>query len=163
MIVAGIGARASATADEIVRAVVECCERNGIDPSEVGKLACLDRPATVAILRAAVDQLTATSGDDGKTDGDDNRTMDDNSRTMDDRISVRQGMEILSFSVVDLQLQADRCATQSEKSMAATGVPSVAEAAALAAAGPEGMLLAPRVAFTTVTVALAIGPGATSP
>ena len=59
-----------------------------------------------------------------------------------------------------LRMEAARCVTQSEASVAATDVPSIAEAAALAAAGPDGMLILPRIALATVTVALAVGPGA---
>ena len=46
--------------------------------------------------------------------------------------------------------------THSERVLALTGVPSVAEAAALAAAGPTARLLGPRLAVGDVTCALAI-------
>jgi cobalamin biosynthesis protein CbiG len=128
MIIAGIGARAMATTEDMVAAVLDCCRRSGVDPAEVGALAGLDRPETVAALRAAAAGLKA---------------------------------EPHVFDAVRLQSEAARCVTHSDRSLAATGVPSVAEAAALAAAGPEGMLLSPRVAYGTVTVALAIGPGGT--
>ena len=72
------------------------------------------------------------------------------------------GADVEFQDVGQLSAQSQRCVTHSERSMAATGVPSVAEAAALAASGPDGMLILPRVAYATVTVALAVGPGATS-
>lgn len=128
MIVAGIGARAAVTANEIVAAVTDACGRAGIAVAEVGLLAGLDRRETIASLREA--GLTLTIGTE-------------------------------TFDTARLQQESPRCVTHSERSLSATGVPSVAEAAALAGAGLEGMLLLPRVAFPTVTVALAIGPGGT--
>jgi cobalt-precorrin 5A hydrolase len=50
-----------------------------------------------------------------------------------------------------------RTLTRSARSMAAMNVHSVAEAAALAAAGPHARLLAPRIAVGPVTCALAEG------
>jgi cobalt-precorrin 5A hydrolase len=57
------------------------------------------------------------------------------------------------------QLEAanSRTLTRSPRSMAAMNVHSVAEAAALAAAGPHARLLAPRIAVGPVTCALAEG------
>lgn len=167
MIIAGVGARARATPQEIVAAVLDCCSRNGIEPGEVAMLAGLDRYETLAALRAAVDMLdaalSAARGHPGADIAGDGAPMGDGDRIVGDSFSSNVGVKFLAFSVAKLQLEASRCATHSQRSLVATGVPSVAEAAALAAAGPEGMLLAPRVAFATVTVALAIGPGATEP
>ena len=56
-----------------------------------------------------------------------------------------------------LQAGAARCQTQSGRSLAAAGVPSVAEASALVAAGPGSRLIVPRIAFAKVTAALAVG------
>jgi cobalt-precorrin 5A hydrolase len=50
---------------------------------------------------------------------------------------------------------AARCLTDSALSFIATGTPSAAEAAALAAAGPQSRLLGPRLALGAVTCALA--------
>ncbi len=116
-------------------------------------LAALDRVETVAAVRAAAARLPRP--DEGW-----NR---DSNPTVRGLTRVFEGVKAVFFGVSNLQKQAARCITNSERSLAATGVPSVAEAAALAAAGPEGMLLTPRVSFATVTVALAIGPGATPP
>jgi cobalt-precorrin 5A hydrolase len=49
-----------------------------------------------------------------------------------------------------------RAITHSERVQALAGVPSVAEAAALAAGGPSARLLAPRIAVGPATCALAI-------
>ena len=54
-----------------------------------------------------------------------------------------------------LQSAAPHCLTCSDASLAATGLPSLAEAAALAAAGPGAILLGPRLAARGVTCALA--------
>ena len=54
-----------------------------------------------------------------------------------------------------LEAASDRTATKSARVAALTGVPSLAEAAALAAGGPEARLLGPRVAIGPATCALA--------
>jgi cobalamin biosynthesis protein CbiG len=54
-----------------------------------------------------------------------------------------------------LHAAAPRCLTRSDASLAATGLPSLAEAAALAAAGPGARLLGPRLTARGVTCALA--------
>ncbi|MCG6115606.1 MAG: cobalamin biosynthesis protein [Mesorhizobium sp.] len=51
---------------------------------------------------------------------------------------------------------AQRCMTDSARSFEATGTPSAAEAAALAAAGPQSWLLGPRLVLGPVTCALAV-------
>jgi cobalt-precorrin 5A hydrolase len=56
-----------------------------------------------------------------------------------------------------LEAANPRTLTRSARSMAAMNVHSVAEAAALAAAGPRARLLAPRIAVGPVTCALAEG------
>ena len=56
-----------------------------------------------------------------------------------------------------LEAANPRTLTRSARSMAAMNVHSVAEAAALAAAGPNARLLAPRIAVGPVTCALAEG------
>ena len=56
-----------------------------------------------------------------------------------------------------LEAANPRTLTRSARSMAAMNVHSVAEAAALAAAGPHARLLAPRIAVGPVTCALAEG------
>ena len=56
---------------------------------------------------------------------------------------------------VDLQAASERIATRSERVLALMGVPSVAEAAALAAAGPAARLISPRLVIGSATCALA--------
>ncbi len=60
------------------------------------------------------------------------------------------------ISIARLKAEAKRCQTHSAASMKQVGVPSVAEAAALAALGEDGLLISPRIKHPTVTAALAI-------
>ncbi len=55
----------------------------------------------------------------------------------------------------DLIAAGARAVTRSERVIALSGVPSVAEAAALAAVGPSGRLIAPRIVVGPATCALA--------
>jgi cobalt-precorrin 5A hydrolase len=54
-----------------------------------------------------------------------------------------------------LKAAADLCVTHSEKSMKVYGIPSVAEAAALAAAGPGARLLISRFCGRNTTASIA--------
>ena len=58
-------------------------------------------------------------------------------------------------SQAELRAANDRTETRSERVLALTGVPSVAEAAALAAAGPSARLIGPRIVMGAATCALA--------
>ena len=68
-----------------------------------------------------------------------------------------RGLDIVFVPQSDLEAAGSRTLTHSERVLAATGVPSLSEAAALAAAGPGARLLAPRVAVGPATCALAVG------
>jgi len=65
------------------------------------------------------------------------------------------GVLVLVIGRPALEAAASRTLTSSMRSLAATGAPSASEAAALAAIGPAGMLLGPRIATGFVTCALA--------
>ena len=67
-----------------------------------------------------------------------------------------RGLKIVFVPQVDLEAASSRTLTRSDRVLAATGVPSLSEAAALAAAGPGARLLAPRVAVGPATCALAV-------
>lgn len=56
----------------------------------------------------------------------------------------------------EIKAASARVVTRSERVSALIGVPSIAEAAALAAAGSAARLLAPRIAVGPVTCALAV-------
>jgi cobalt-precorrin 5A hydrolase len=65
------------------------------------------------------------------------------------------GVPLILVSEHDLRAAGPRAATHSQRVMELTGVPSVAEAAALAAGGPAASLLATRIVVGPVTCALA--------
>lgn len=65
------------------------------------------------------------------------------------------GRPLRLFETADLIARAAECQTRSSASLAAHGVPSVAEAAALAGAGPGSRLLVARLVFERVTAAAA--------
>jgi cobalt-precorrin 5A hydrolase len=66
-----------------------------------------------------------------------------------------RGLKLAVVSQADLESVGAQTVTRSERVLAVAGVPSVSEAAALAAAGPGARLLAPRVAVGPATCALA--------
>jgi cobalt-precorrin 5A hydrolase len=69
------------------------------------------------------------------------------------------GVPLVVISQDDLAAAGGRTATRSERVLALAGVPSVAEAAALAAGGPAARLIAPRVVAGPATCALADSGG----
>ena len=69
--------------------------------------------------------------------------------------AAKLGVALLLVSEAELHAAGDRVATRSERVQALVGVPSVAEAAALAAAGPSARLIAVRLVVGSATYALA--------
>jgi cobalt-precorrin 5A hydrolase len=65
------------------------------------------------------------------------------------------GVPLVLIPQGDLAAAGARTVTKSERVIALTGVPSVAETAALAAGGPTARLIAPRIAVGPATCALA--------
>jgi cobalt-precorrin 5A hydrolase len=65
------------------------------------------------------------------------------------------GLPLVLVTQDELEAAGPRTATISARVLAVAGVPSVAEAAALAAAGAQARLLAPRIAVGAATCALA--------
>jgi cobalamin biosynthesis protein CbiG len=65
------------------------------------------------------------------------------------------GVNIVWVPDSELKSASERTQTRSQRVLALTGVPSVAEAAALAAAGPAARLIGPRLAIGAATCALA--------
>jgi cobalt-precorrin 5A hydrolase len=65
------------------------------------------------------------------------------------------GVPLVLVDLGDLAAAGMRATTRSERVMALAGVPSVAEAAALAAGGPNAQLIVPRIAVGPATCALA--------
>lgn len=71
-----------------------------------------------------------------------------------------RGVRLVFVDQADLEAAGARGATWSERVLALAGVPSVAEAAALAASGPKARLILPRIVVGPVTCALASDEGA---
>lgn len=65
------------------------------------------------------------------------------------------GVGIMLIPDAQLKAAGARVATRSDRVLALTGVPSLAEAAALAAAGPSSRLIASRLVVGAATCALA--------
>jgi cobalt-precorrin 5A hydrolase len=70
------------------------------------------------------------------------------------------GVPLVLVPQADLEAAGARTATRSARIVALLGVPSAAEAAALAAGGPAARLLAPRIAVGPATCALATSEAA---
>lgn len=66
-----------------------------------------------------------------------------------------RGVPLVFVTPADLEIASARGATWSARVLALAGVPSVAEAAALAACGPKAKLILPRIIVGPVTCALA--------
>ena len=66
-----------------------------------------------------------------------------------------RGLRLVLVNQADLETVSARGATWSARVLALAGVPSVAEAAALAACGPTARLILPRLVVGKVTCALA--------
>jgi cobalamin biosynthesis protein CbiG len=71
----------------------------------------------------------------------------------------RFGIPLVAFSARELESVSSSLMTISEAALVHKGVPSVAEAAAILAAGGNARLLGPRVATPTTTCAFAVGEG----
>jgi cobalt-precorrin 5A hydrolase len=69
--------------------------------------------------------------------------------------AAKLGVAVVLVPEAELLAASDRTVTRSERVRALTGVPSVAEAAALAAAGPSARLIGPRLICGAATCALA--------
>jgi cobalt-precorrin 5A hydrolase len=72
-----------------------------------------------------------------------------------DAAAKARGVGLVFVDQADLEAAGARGASWSERVLALAGVPSVAEAAALAAAGPKARLILPRIVVGPVTCALA--------
>lgn len=69
--------------------------------------------------------------------------------------AAARGLRLIFVEQADLEIASARGATWSRRVLALAGVPSVAEAAALAAGGPRARLILPRIVMGKVTCALA--------
>lgn len=69
--------------------------------------------------------------------------------------AAQLGLPLQWIAQADLAAVQARCVTFSAAAERATGLPSIAEACALAAAGPAATLILPRIAHARATCALA--------
>jgi cobalt-precorrin 5A hydrolase len=74
--------------------------------------------------------------------------------------ALERGVKFVVVPRVEFEAAGSRVVTRSARVLELTGVPSVSEAAALAAGGPASRLIAPRVAVGPATCALATSEGA---
>ena len=70
--------------------------------------------------------------------------------------ALERGVKFVVVPRAEFEAAGGRVVTHSERVLKLTGVPSVSEAAALAAGGPDARLIAPRIAVGPATCALAI-------
>ena len=74
--------------------------------------------------------------------------------------AAKLGVDLVLIQEAELQAANNRTETRSERVLAVTGVHSVAEAAALAAAGPSARLISPRLVMGAATCAVAVSGAA---
>lgn len=126
MMVAGLGCRRGAPAEDVLAAIQAALAEAGRGPAGLARLATSTARAAEPGLRHAAAAL---------------------------------GLELIALPEAALRDAAPRCLTRSARALAATGLPSLAEAAALAGAGEGSVLLGPRVAAgRAATCALAETP-----
>jgi len=123
MIVAGIGCRAGATAQEIDAAIAAALSNGGLAKDALNLIA-------TSSTKAAEQGIVAAAS--------------------------ARGLRIMLVEQADLEAASGRAVTKSERVQELMGVPSVAECAALAAAGNDARLVVPRVAVGSATCALAM-------
>ena len=71
--------------------------------------------------------------------------------------AVVLGISLIALPQAELEAAAPRCVTRSERALRATGLPSLAEAAALAGAGAGSRLILPRISENGASCAIALG------
>ncbi len=113
MMVAGLGCRRGAPAEDVLAAITYALSVAGREATGLARLATSAAKAGEPGLRHAAAVL---------------------------------GLELLSLPEAALHAAAPHCLTRSARALEATGLPSLAEAAALAGAGEGARLLGPRVA-----------------
>jgi cobalt-precorrin 5A hydrolase len=122
VIVAGIGCRKGASADEVKAAIETALGQVGLSAEALGFIATSDGKGGEVGIEAAASAY---------------------------------GVPLVLVGPADLETAGTRTQSSSPRVHALIGVPSVAEAAALAAGGPKARLILPRIAVGPVTCALA--------
>jgi len=123
MIVAGIGCRKGASADDVGAVIADALARAGV--------------ATTALALIAAPELKR--GEQGIA-----------------AAAAALGVPLVLIAKADLKAAGARAETRSERVLALMGIPSVAEAAALAGGGLSARLILPRIAVGSATCALAV-------
>jgi len=123
MMVAGIGCRAGATAQEIDAAIAAALVNSGLANDALNLIATSSAKAGEQGIAAA---------------------------------ASARGLRLMLVEQADLEAASGRAVTKSERVQNLMGVPSVAECAALAAAGAAARLVVPRVSVGPATCALAM-------
>lgn len=123
MIVAGIGCRAGATAQEIDAVIAAALSNGGLAKDALNLIA-------TSFAKAAEQGIAVAA--------------------------ASRGLRLMLIEQTDLEAVSGRAVTKSERVQELMGVPSVAECAALAAAGAAARLVVPRVAVGPATCALAM-------
>ena len=128
---------AMAVGEAMIVAGIGC--RRGATPEEIG--AALDTALERAGRPLAKIELLATS----------TRKREEQGIA---ETAASRGLRLVFVEQADLEIASARGATWSRRVLALAGVPSVAEAAALAAGGPKARLILPRIVVGPVTCAL---------
>jgi cobalt-precorrin 5A hydrolase len=123
MIVAGIGCRKGASADDIGAVIGAALARAGFAMQALGLIAAPELKRGEQGVAAAAAAL---------------------------------GVQLVLIPEADLKAAGARAETRSERVLALIGIPSVAEAAALAGGGRSARLILPRIALGSATCALAV-------
>jgi cobalt-precorrin 5A hydrolase len=123
MIVAGVGCRKGASADDIGAVIADALARAGFAPEALDLIAAPELKRDEHGVAAAAAAL---------------------------------GVPLVLIPEADLTAAGARAETRSERVLALMGIPSVAEAAALAGGGPTARLIVPRIAIGPATCALAV-------
>jgi cobalt-precorrin 5A hydrolase len=118
--------------------------RRGTPPEEIAEV--IERALTAFGLAANRLDLIATEASKAEEPG-----VVDASR--------RMAVGLVACAADEMRAVAHRTLTVSARVAAIKGVPSVAETAALVAAGRDARLLGPRVATSRATCAIAVGEG----
>jgi cobalt-precorrin 5A hydrolase len=123
MIVAGVGCRKGASADDIGAVIADALARAGFAPRALDLIAAPE-------LKRDEHGLAA--------------------------VAAALGVPLVLIAKADLKAAGTRAETRSERVLALMGIPSVAEAAALAGGGLSARLILPRIAVGSATCALAV-------
>jgi cobalt-precorrin 5A hydrolase len=126
MMVAGLGCRRGASAEEIEAAISLALGWLGAEAGSLDALATLAEKSAEPGLRETARRLA---------------------------------LPLVACAAEDMRLALDRVSVLSPRAEQVTGLPSVAEAAALVAAGAGSRLRVPRVATARATCAIAEGGG----